>query len=153
MKAELEQGRDRLLELNSNGGEAAQELAEAIAKEDNNPHLVNFALSLFDVIGLEQEDLGEQSIVISPTGHMLVPDFPGIAEEGTTVTFDRQLALMREDVEFLTWDHPMIRNGIDLITSGDIGKSAISLLINKIYRQVPYCLKRFIWWKHKRRKA
>ncbi|WGE49661.1 RNA polymerase-associated protein RapA [Actinobacillus equuli] len=131
LKAELEQGRDRLLELNSNGGEAAQELAEAIAKEDNNPHLVNFALSLFDVIGLEQEDLGEQSIVISPTGHMLVPDFPGIAEEGTTVTFDRQLALMREDVEFLTWDHPMIRNGIDLITSGDIGKSAISLLINK----------------------
>ncbi|EFL78717.1 RNA polymerase-associated protein RapA [Actinobacillus pleuropneumoniae] len=131
LKAELEQGRDRLLELNSNGGEAAQELAEAIAKEDNNPHLVNFALSLFDVIGLEQEDLGEQSIVISPTGHMLVPDFPGIAEDGTTVTFDRQLALMREDVEFLTWDHPMIRNGIDLITSGDIGKSAISLLINK----------------------
>ncbi|WGE32370.1 RNA polymerase-associated protein RapA [Actinobacillus genomosp. 2] len=131
LKAELEQGRDRLLELNSNGGEAAQELAEAIAKEDNSPHLVNFALSLFDVIGLEQEDLGEQSIVISPTGHMLVPDFPGIAEDGTTVTFDRQLALMREDVEFLTWDHPMIRNGIDLITSGDIGKSAISLLINK----------------------
>lgn len=131
LKAELEQGRDRLLELNSNGGEAAQELAEAIAKEDNNPHLVNFALSLFDVIGLEQEDLSEQSIVISPTGHMLVPDFPGIAEDGTTVTFDRQLALMREDVEFLTWDHPMIRNGIDLITSGDIGKSAISLLINK----------------------
>ncbi|WP_150539959.1 RNA polymerase-associated protein RapA [Actinobacillus vicugnae] len=131
LKAELEQGRDRLLELNSNGGEAAQVIAEAITKEDNNPHLVNFALSLFDVIGLEQEDLGEQSIVISPTGHMLVPDFPGIAEEGTTITFDRQLALMREDVEFLTWDHPMIRNGIDLITSGDIGKSAISLLINK----------------------
>ncbi|WP_370427221.1 RNA polymerase-associated protein RapA [Actinobacillus pleuropneumoniae] len=131
LKTELEQGRDRLLELNSNGGEVAQALAEAIAKEDNNPHLVNFALSLFDVIGLEQEDLGEQSIVISPTGHMLVPDFPGIAEDGTTVTFDRQLALMREDVEFLTWDHPMIRNGIDLITSGDIGKSAISLLINK----------------------
>ncbi len=37
---------------------------------------------------------------------------------------------MREEVEFLTWDHPMIRNGIDLITSGDIGKSAISLLVN-----------------------
>lgn len=130
LKIELEKGRDRLLELNSNGGETAQQMANEIAKEDNNPHLVNFALNLFDVIGLEQEDLGEQSIVISPTGHMLVPDFPGLAEEGTTITFDRQLALMREDVEFLTWDHPMIRNGIDLITSGDIGKSAVSLLIN-----------------------
>lgn len=130
LKAELEKGRDRLLELNSNGGEAAQQLAIDIAKEDNNPQLVNFALSLFDVIGVEQEDLGEQSIVISPTGHMLVPDFPGLSEDGTTITFNRELALMREEVEFLTWDHPMIRNGIDLITSGDIGKSAISLLVN-----------------------
>lgn len=131
LKVELEKGRDRLLELNSNGGETAQQLAQAIAEQDDNPQLVNFALNLFDVIGLEQEDLGEKSIVISPTGHMLVPDFPGLSEEGNTVTFDRELALMREDVLFLTWDHPMIRNGIDLITSGDIGKSAISLLVNK----------------------
>lgn len=131
LKVELEKGRDRLLELNSNGGETAQQLAQAIAEQDDNPQLVNFALNLFDVIGLEQEDLGEKSIVISPTGHMLVPDFPGLSEEGNTVTFDRELALMREDVLFLTWDHPMIRNGIDLITSGDIGKSAVSLLVNK----------------------
>lgn len=131
LKMELEKGRDRLLELNSNGGETAQQLAQAIAEQDDNPQLVNFAFNLFDVIGLEQEDLGEKSIVISPTGHMLVPDFPGLSEEGNTVTFDRELALMREDVLFLTWDHPMIRNGIDLITSGDIGKSAVSLLVNK----------------------
>ncbi|MDE3937477.1 RNA polymerase-associated protein RapA [Glaesserella parasuis] len=131
LKVELEKGRDRLLELNSNGGETAQQLAQAIAEQDDNPQLVNFALNLFDVIGLEQEDLGEKSIVISPTGHMLVPDFPGLSEEGNTVTFDRELALMREDVLFLTWDHPMIRNGIDLITSADIGKSAVSLLVNK----------------------
>lgn len=102
-----------------------------IAEQDSDPKLVNFALKLFDVIGLEQEDLGEKSIVISPTGHMLVPDFPGLSEEGNTVTFERELALMREDVQFLTWDSPLIRNGIDLITSGDIGKSAVSLLINK----------------------
>lgn len=131
LKAELEKGRDRLLELNSNGGDSAQQFADEIAEQDSQPKLVNFALNLFDVIGLEQEDLGEKSIVISPTGHMLVPDFPGIAEEGNTVTFDRSLALMREDVLFLSWDSPIIRNGIDLIVSGDIGKSAVSLLINK----------------------
>ncbi|MCK3654651.1 RNA polymerase-binding ATPase [Pasteurellaceae bacterium Macca] len=131
LKKELEQGRDRLLELNSNGGEAGQQLAAAIEGQDQDTRLVNFALNLFDVIGLEQEDLGEKSIVITPTGHMLVPDFPGLSEEGSTVTFDRELALMREEVQFLTWDHPMIRHGIDLITSGDIGKSAISLLVNK----------------------
>ena len=131
LRLALEKGRDRLLELNSNGGENAQRLAEEIAQTDNSPQLVDFALNLFDIIGVEQDDLGENSIVITPTGTMLVPDFPGLKEEGVTVTFDRQLALAREELEFLTWDHPMIRQGIDLIASGDIGKASMALLVNK----------------------
>lgn len=131
LRLSLEKGRDRLLELNSNGGKKAQRLAAEIAQTDNSPQLVDFALNLFDIIGVEQDDLGENSIVIIPTGTMLVPDFPGLKEEGVTVTFDRQLALAREELEFLTWDHPMIRQGIDLIASGDIGKAAMALLVNK----------------------
>lgn len=131
LRLALEKGRDRLLELNSNGGEKAQRLAAEIAQTDNSPQLVDFALNLFDIIGVEQDDLGENSIVITPTGTMLVPDFPGLKEEGVTVTFDRQLALAREELEFLTWEHPMIRQGIDLIASGDIGKTSMALLINK----------------------
>lgn len=131
LRLALEKGRDRLLELNSNGGEKAQRLASEIAQTDNSPQLVDFALNLFDIIGVEQDDLGESSIVITPTGTMLVPDFPGLKEEGVTVTFDRQLALAREELEFLTWDHPMIRQGIDLIASGDIGKASMALLVNK----------------------
>ena len=131
LRLALEKGRDRLLELNSNGGEKAQRLASEIAQTDNSPQLVDFALNLFDIIGVEQDDLGENSIVITPTGTMLVPDFPGLKEEGVTVTFDRQLALAREELEFLTWDHPMIRQGIDLIASGDIGKASMALLVNK----------------------
>lgn len=131
LKAQLEKGRDRLLELNSNGGDHAQALAAEISASDNTPELVNFALNLFDIIGVEQEDLGENSIVLHPTGTMLVPDFPGLKEEGVTVTFDRELALAREEMAFLTWDHPMIRHGIDLIVSGDIGKAAMALLVNK----------------------
>lgn len=62
---------------------------------------------------------------------MLVPDFPGLPEEGCTITFDRDQALSREDTQFITWEHPLIRNGLDLILSGDTGSSAISLLKNK----------------------
>lgn len=131
LRLALEKGRDRLLELNSNGGEKAQRLAAEIAQTDNSLQLVDFAMNLFDIIGVEQDDLGENSIVITPTGTMLVPDFPGLKEEGVTITFDRQLALAREELEFLTWDHPMIRQGIDLIASGDIGKASMALLVNK----------------------
>ena len=103
----------------------AQQLATEITQIDNSPQLVDFALNLFDIIGVEQDDLGENSIVITSNGHHACSWFPGLKEEGVTVTFDRQLALAREELEFLTWDHPMIRQGIDLIASSDIGKASM----------------------------
>ena len=62
---------------------------------------------------------------------MLVPDFPGLPEDGCTVTFNRNRALSREDTQFITREHPLIRNGLDLILSGDTGSCALSLLKNK----------------------
>ena len=131
LKTQLEQGRDRLLEIHSNGGEKAQRLAEEIAGQDNDTSLVNFAMNLFDIIGINQDDRGEHMIVLTPSDHMLVPDFPGLPEDGCTITFNRDVALSREDAQFITWEHPLIRNGLDLILSGDTGSSALSLLKNK----------------------
>ncbi|MFS2222978.1 RNA polymerase-associated protein RapA [Pantoea sp. B65] len=131
LKAQLEQGRDRLLELNSNGGEQAQALADRIGEQDNDIELVNFALNLFDIIGINQEDRSDNLIVLTPGDHMLVPDFPGLPEDGCTITFDRAQALAREDAQYITWEHPIIRNGLDLILSGDTGSCALSLLKNK----------------------
>ncbi|AJI94089.1 RNA polymerase-associated protein rapA [Yersinia ruckeri] len=131
LKLQLEQGRDRLLEMHSNGGEHGQELAEAIANQDNDINLVSFALNLFDIVGINQEDRSDNLIVLTPSDHMLVPDFPGLPQDGCTVTFNRDQALSREDAQFVSWEHPIIRNGLDLILSGDTGSCAVSLLKNK----------------------
>ncbi|WP_345830471.1 RNA polymerase-associated protein RapA [Erwinia sp. HDF1-3R] len=131
LKSQLEQGRDRLLELNSNGGEQAQALAGAISAQDDDIELVNFALNLFDIVGINQEDRSDNLIVLTPGDHMLVPDFPGLPEDGCTITFDRNQALSREDAQYVTWEHPIVRNGLDLILSGDTGSCALSLLKNK----------------------
>ncbi|MDG6895849.1 RNA polymerase-associated protein RapA [Volucribacter amazonae] len=131
LQQQLEQGRDRLLEIHSYGGIKGQQLAEQIAQQEHNQELAEFANTLFDIIGLEQEDLDENSFTLSTTGNMLIPDFPGIKTETTGLTLQRSLALAREDLEFLTWDHPIICHGIDLLTSGDIGKASTALLINK----------------------
>ena len=131
LKAQLEQGRDRLLETHSNGGEKAQALAESIEEQDDDTNLIAFAMNLFDIIGINQDDRGDNMIVLTPSDHMLVPDFPGLSEDGITITFDREVALAREDAQFITWEHPLIRNGLDLILSGDTGSSTISLLKNK----------------------
>ncbi|WP_313575124.1 RNA polymerase-associated protein RapA, partial [Pseudescherichia sp.] len=131
LKAQLEQGRDRLLEIHSNGGDKAQALAESIEEQDDDTGLISFAMNLFDIVGVNQDDRGENMIVLTPSDHMLVPDFPGLPEDGCTITFERDVALSREDAQFVTWEHPLIRNGLDLILSGDTGSSTISLLKNK----------------------
>ena len=62
---------------------------------------------------------------------MLVPDFPGLSEDGITITFDRNLALSREDMQFITWEHPMVQGGMDLVLSGSMGNTAVALIKNK----------------------
>lgn len=130
LKSKLEQGRDRLLELHSSGGQKARDLVARLDEEDDDTTLVAFALHLFDDVGISQDDRGEQALVLRPTEHMLIPSFPGLPEDGVTVTFERDVALSREDLTFLTWDHPMIRGGIDLVLASDIGSSAVALLKN-----------------------
>lgn len=131
LKVQLEQGRDRLLEMHSNGGEKAQAIVDKIAATDGDTNLVTFALSLFDTIGLDQDDKGENALVVTPSEHMLVPSYPGLPYEGATITFDRETALSREDMNFISWEHPMIQGGIDLLMSEGVGTTAVSLLKNK----------------------
>ncbi len=131
LKHDMEQGRDRLLEMHSNGGDKAAQIVEQIAAGDGDTNLVSFALNLFDTIGLNQDDKGENAIVVTPAEHMMVASYPGLPYEGATVTFDRETALSREDMHFLSWEHPMIQGGIDLLLSEGVGTSAVSLLKNK----------------------
>lgn len=131
LKSTLEQGRDRLLEMHSNGGEKAQKIVEKIASTDGDTNLVTFALNLFDTIGLNQDDKGEKALVVTPSEHMMVPSYPGLPYEGATITFDRETALSREDMNFISWEHPMIQGGIDLLLSEGVGTTAVSLLKNK----------------------
>jgi ATP-dependent helicase HepA len=86
---------------------------------------------LFDTIGLNQDDKGENALVVTPSEHMMVPSYPGLPYEGATITFDRDTALSREDMNFISWEHPMIQGGIDLLLSEGVGTSAVSLLKNK----------------------
>jgi ATP-dependent helicase HepA len=52
--------------------------------------------------------------------------FPGLPTEGLTVTCDRQRALAREDVQFLTWDHPLVTGALDLLLGSEKGNSSFA---------------------------
>jgi ATP-dependent helicase HepA len=59
---------------------------------------------------------------------MLTGHFPYVHEDGTTVTFSREKALAREDMEFLTWEHPMLQEAMDMVHSTELGNAAIGTI-------------------------
>jgi len=130
IKKELETGRDKLLELHSSGQGRAENLVKKIAQADQQMELPLFMFQVLDVFGIEQDDKADNAIALQPSEHMLNSNFPCLPEDGTTVTFDRDTALVSENYQLLTWDHPMVRGAMDLVLSDDIGNSCIGLLKN-----------------------
>jgi len=130
VKKNLEQGRDRLLELASYHDADAKALVEIVAKEQSKSPQ-EFLERVFDRFGVQSEEHSANCSILHPTDHMLNGDFPYLPEDGLTVTYDRQIALSREDMAFLSWEHPMCGAAIDLSLSNEMGKACVAVLKNK----------------------
>jgi ATP-dependent helicase HepA len=118
----LEKGRDRLLEINSNRSELAGELIAGIRNTDADPRLEDYLEEVFDHFGLEsQETTVDRGRLVVPAERMLLDAFPGIPEEGLVLTYDRAEALAREEIAFLSIDHPLVRTAVDLMLEGEDG--------------------------------
>lgn len=119
----LEQGRDRLLELNSFRPAPAKELVEAITALDREPQLESFLLRVWDHYGVPIEDLAPRTFKLGGDG-VYADSFPALPLEGMLATLDRARALAREDMSFLSWDHPMVTGALDLLLGSQDGTSA-----------------------------
>jgi ATP-dependent helicase HepA len=126
LTARLEQGRDRLLELNSFRPQVAAQLVQEIQKQDADPALDQFMLAVFDHFGIHVEELAPRTYQLGSAG-VFADSFPGLPLEGLTVTGDRTRALSREDVQFLTWDHPLVTGALDLLLGTDKGNSSFGV--------------------------
>ena len=131
LKLEVENGRDRLLELNSSGGAKANEIQEQIEQLDDSTELMNYMIEVWDQFGVQHEEKATFSKIIRPGDHMLHAHFPQLQEDGMTVCFDRETALSQEDQHFLTWEHPMVTGTLEMLSSGDLGNSSVCLLPHK----------------------
>jgi ATP-dependent helicase HepA len=126
----MQQGRDRLLELNSCHKDHAAKIIEDINFSANTLILSRYMDSVFDLTGVDQQPQNADCIIIKPTEHMQDVHFPGLSEQGITATYQRATALSREDVHFLTWEHPMVVGAMEMVSNGEFGNAtfcAISL--------------------------
>ena len=120
---QMQQGRDRLLELNSCHKEHAEEVVNNVLASANEPVLENYMDAVFDQYGVDQQVHGLDSFILKPTDHMMNANFPALQEDGMTATFYRNTALSREDMHFITWEHPMVTGAMDMILTSEFGNA------------------------------
>ena len=128
VRKQLQQGRDQLLELNSCDDEVAAQLIDDINDSERSETLQEFIGALCDIYGVDNEFHSEHSLVLRPTEQMLTEHFPGLKEEGVTITFDREKAQRREEMEFLTWEHPIVTESMEMVIGSEVGNSCISAI-------------------------
>jgi len=122
---DLATGHDRLLELGAPKPEKAAALLETIEKADQDPAFERFTVRLFDRLGLQVSDLALRSYIFKRT-HRLSEAFTEIPDDGLSVTFDRETALAREDLTFISADHPMLLGAIDHLLSSEYGNASFA---------------------------
>ncbi|WP_444997060.1 RNA polymerase-associated protein RapA [Aliikangiella sp. IMCC44359] len=126
----MESGKDKLLELASYNKQVAEELIERVSERDClTPRA--FMESCWDRFGVQFEDHSLKSYVVQPGDHMYIGAFPSLPEDGITATYDRNIALARDDIQFLSWEHPMVNGAIELVLSEDKGNASVCVLKNK----------------------
>ena len=120
----LQQGRDRLLEYNSCRPLIAEDLTDQALQLEYDYDIFKFMERIYDCYGIDSEIRGQDCWVITPGDNMLAK-MPGLPEDGMTVTYNRSIALSNEDVRFLSWEHPFVRNAIDMVLTSEFGNTAL----------------------------
>lgn len=128
VREELQNGRDQLLELNSCDNDIADAVIQTITDAERSDVLQSYMSMLFDTFGVDSDFHSEHCLVLYPTDQMLTGDFPGLKEEGVTICFDRSKAQQREEMEFITWENPMVTESIEAVVEMELGNTAIAAL-------------------------
>ncbi len=128
VEEELHKGRDPLLELNSCRPEIAKGLIEKLRQRDRDESLWPYLENLFDCYGVDVEYHSRQCHILRPSENLRISHFPMLQDDGVTVTVDRDIALAREDMQFLTEEHPMMTAAMDMVLSSETGNATVRVI-------------------------
>ncbi|MEC5210603.1 ATP-dependent helicase HepA [Psychrobacter sp. PL15] len=132
LEAQLQAGRDRLLEYNSCRPGVAGRIAEAMHDFDSHTLLPQFIERFFASANIDHNIQRDGSWAIAPIDSTEISDYidglPLGNEDGMTLTFDREQALQREDIEFITHEHPLMRAIYELASTSTFGNTTVAML-------------------------
>jgi len=148
LNQKAEEGRDRLLEFNSQNKKISEELLAKSIEMDTNTELLDFAFKMLECLDIDvQKGIYPNSFIFK--GAPEQPEHATIlgaknshhTENGEisesdgcsiTVVCDRTEALNYENIEFFHWEHPIMRRLFDKALGEDFG-----ILASGIHELVP----------------
>ncbi|MBO1530710.1 RNA polymerase-associated protein RapA [Psychrobacter sp. F1192] len=132
LEEQLQAGRDRLLEYNSCRPRVAGRIANAMHDFDKNNLLPQFIERFFASANIDYSVQRDGSWVISPVDSTEISEYieglPLGEENGMTLTFERKQALQREDMDFITHEHPLMRAIYELASNSTFGNTTVAML-------------------------
>ncbi|MFZ2555125.1 RNA polymerase-associated protein RapA, partial [Psychrobacter urativorans] len=132
LESQLQSGRDRLLEYNSCRPRVAGRIADAMRDFDGNNLLPKFVERFLASANIDYSVQRDGSWVISPVDSTEISEYieglPLGEEDGMTLTFERELALAREEIEFITHEHPLMRAIYELANTSTFGNTTVGML-------------------------
>ncbi len=128
IEEELQNGRDQLLELNSCRADEAAILISQLKTIEQDGSLWPYMEAMFDCYGVDVEYHSRDCHILWPSESLRIAHFPMLQDDGLTVTVNRDIALAREDMQFLTQEHPMVMAAMDLVLSSETGNAAVSVV-------------------------
>ena len=131
LEAQLQAGRDRLLEYNSCRPRVASRIAAAMHDFDDNNLLPQFMERFLASANIDHSVQRDGSWILAPVDSTQVNEYiEGLPldEEGMTLTFERQQALQREEIDFITHEHPLMRAIYELSSTSTFGNTAVAML-------------------------
>ncbi|MCK5829061.1 MAG: RNA polymerase-associated protein RapA [Methylococcales bacterium] len=128
LELDMLNGRDQLLELNSCRQDPAQELVSQLHSLDKDNSLWPYMEAMFDCYGVDAEYHSTNCYILKPSENLRISYFPMVPDDGVTVTTDRNISLAREDMLFITQEHPMVMTAMDLVLSSETGNASLSVI-------------------------
>lgn len=139
LEAQLQAGRDRLLEYNSCRPRVAGRIKDAMFDFDKHNLLPQFIERFFASANIDHSVQRDGSWVIAPIDSTEISEYidglPLGDEDGMTLTFERKQALQREDIEFITHEHPLMRAIYELASTSTFGNTTVAMLKSAVVPQ------------------
>jgi ATP-dependent helicase HepA len=123
----LTQGKNILLEMNSFKPEIANQLIDRITRAEHDAKMDLLLIRVLDHYGIEA-DFIDQTLFKLNSSEMTDEKFPVLTRLSDTMTFNRETAIARDDINFFSWDHPFVQQTFDFFITTGTGSCATALL-------------------------